>query len=95
MADTTLMTTDTTTSRRALLAGSFALALLPSAARSATAASLTRPNVPDAAWKALAMKVKGGVLRPGDRGFSALTRPQNLRYESIVPLGVARPRDAA
>ncbi len=48
-----------------------------------------------AAWKSLTAKVRGGVLRPGDPGFAALTRPQNLRYDGIIPLGVARPRDAA
>jgi FAD/FMN-containing dehydrogenase len=55
-----------------------------------------KPPQPSAsAWKNLADKVKGGVLKPGDRGFAALTRPQNLRYDEITPLGVARPRDAA
>ncbi len=55
-----------------------------------------KPPQPSAsAWKNLADKVKGGVLKPGDRGFAALTRPQNLRYDDITPLAVARPRDAA
>jgi FAD/FMN-containing dehydrogenase len=58
--------------------------------------SKAKPPHPSAsAWKNLADKVKGGVVRPGDRGFGALTRPQNLRYDDITPLGVARPRDAA
>ncbi len=68
----------------------------------AAAAAFLAPSVGDArppaisaaAWNDLAAKVKGGVLTPGDRGFAALTRPQNLRYENIVPLGVVRPRDA-
>ena len=72
-------------------------------AGTAAAAAFLKPSVSDAkpprisasAWKNLADKVSGGVLRPGDRGFAALTRPQNLRYDGITPLGVARPRDAA
>jgi hypothetical protein len=50
------------------------------------------PQIPASAWKNLADKVRGGVLRPGDRGFAALTRPQNLRYDDITPLGVAASR---
>jgi len=69
----------------------------------AAAASLVAPTFGDAkpsgisasAWKDLAAKVSGGVLKPGDPGFAALTRPQNLRYDRIIPIGVARPRDAA
>jgi FAD binding domain/Berberine and berberine like len=69
----------------------------------AAAASFMAPRYGDAkpsaisasAWQDLAAKVKGGVLRPGDPGFAVLARPQNLRYDGIVPLGIARPRDAA
>ena len=69
----------------------------------AAAASFIAPShgyarplaISDAAWKDLSAKVSGGVLRPGDPGFAALARPQNLRYEGIAPAGIARPRDAA
>jgi FAD/FMN-containing dehydrogenase len=83
------------TSRRALLTGAGSLLFLPWIARAATtpAARATRA-VSEQAWRALAAKVKGGVVRPGDHDFIALSRPQNLRYATEVPLGVARPRDA-
>jgi FAD/FMN-containing dehydrogenase len=55
----------------------------------------TPSAISESAWKDLSAKVKGGVLRPGDPGFAALARPQNLRYEGIAPIGIARPRDAA
>src|ERR1700677_663904 len=69
----------------------------------AAAASLIAPSLSSArprpisaaAWRSLATKVTGGVLRPGARGFAALTRRQNLRYDGSIPLAVARPRDAA
>jgi hypothetical protein len=72
-------------------------------AGTAAAAAFLAPSISDAkpppisasAWKSLATNVRGGVLKPGDRGFAELTRPQNLRYDGITPLGVARPRDAA
>src|SRR5260370_34176124 len=51
--------------------------------------------ISDSAWKDLSAKVRGGVLRPGDPGFAALARPQNLRYQGIAPIAIARPRDAA
>ena len=70
-------------------------------AGAAAAASFIAPShgytfaISDAAWKDLAAKVSGGVLKPGDPGFAALARPQNLRYEGIAPIGIAKPRDAA
>ena len=53
------------------------------------------PPISASAWKDLAAKVRGGVLKPDDPRFAAFTRPQNLRYDGISPLGVAMPRDAA
>lgn len=53
-------------------------------------AALARPAVPETAWQALAAKIGGGVLRPGDRGFRVLTRPQNLRYDRGEPVSPAR-----
>ena len=72
-------------------------------AGAAAAASFVAPShghakplaISDSAWKDLSAKVSGGVLRPGDPGFAALARPQNLRYDGIAPAGIARPRDAA
>jgi FAD/FMN-containing dehydrogenase len=72
-------------------------------AGAAAAASFIAPSrgyakslaISRSAWKDLAAKVTGGVLRPGDPGFAALARPQNLRYQGVAPIGIARPRDAA
>jgi FAD/FMN-containing dehydrogenase len=86
---------NSTTSRRALLTGAGSLLLLPRIARAGiTSAKPATRAVSEQAWRALAAKVKGGVVRPGDHDFIALSRPQNLRYATEVPLGVARPRDA-
>lgn len=84
-----------TPSRRALLTGVGSLLFLPWIARAATSAATPATRaVSEQAWRALAAKVKGGVVRPGDHDFIALSRPQNLRYASEVSLGVARPRNS-
>ena len=44
----------------------------------------------DSAWRDLANRISGPVLRPGDPGFAAIALPNNLRYASIVPQGIAR-----
>ena len=65
-------------SRRALLSGAaagVALALLPRRSR-----ALSPPTVSEAAWRGLDRKITGGVLRPNDPRFVALTQPENLRY---------------
>jgi FAD/FMN-containing dehydrogenase len=46
------------------------------------------------AWRELARLLKGPVLRPGDPGFIRLARPNNLRYRSVDPKGIARCLDA-
>jgi hypothetical protein len=62
-------------------------------------------DISDAAWDRLAGRISGGVLRPNDKGFVELTRPENLRYynppatpgapaDPDSPFGVVRPRDA-
>jgi FAD/FMN-containing dehydrogenase len=94
-ADAMPRSTGLTTSRRRFLGGSTALALLPRLGYGATAAVSTASKVSNAAWRDLAAKLPGGVIRQGDRDFVQLSRPQNLRYASIMPLGIARPRDAA
>ena len=43
-----------------------------------------------AAWKDLARRISGPVLRPSDAGFAKLARPNNLRYASKLPQGIAR-----
>ena len=84
-----------TTSRRALLTGAGSLVFLPWIGKAPTTSATSAARaVSEQAWRELTAKVKGGVVRPGDHEFIALTRPQNLRYATEVPLGVARPRDA-
>ena len=46
-------------------------------------------------WRDLANRISGPVLRPGDPGFTAIALPNNLRYASIVPQGIARCASAA
>jgi hypothetical protein len=76
-------------SRRALLFGSVASLALPSVLRGARAAP-ARP-IGDKAWEKLAGKITGGVLRPNDPRFVALTRPENLRYYNPPPAAGAPP----
>src|SRR5271166_3610576 len=44
----------------------------------------------DSAWRELARRISGPVLRPGDHGFRATALPNNLRYASILPQGIAK-----
>ncbi|MGB6552937.1 MAG: FAD-binding protein, partial [Candidatus Binataceae bacterium] len=45
-------------------------------------------------WRQLARLLSGPVLRPGDPDFIRLARPNNLRYRSVDPQGIARCLDA-
>ncbi|MFM2006723.1 MAG: hypothetical protein RLZZ09_2378 [Pseudomonadota bacterium] len=47
------------------------------------------------AWRQLAMQLKGSLIRPGETGFPNLALPNNLRYRSITPGGIALCADAA
>ncbi|MGH7814540.1 MAG: FAD-binding oxidoreductase [Candidatus Binataceae bacterium] len=42
------------------------------------------------AWKDLAQRISGPVLRPWSAGFAKLAQPNNLRYASKLPAGIAR-----
>ena len=97
------MQTKSQLSRRALLSGSAASLALPLLPRGSRA--LSPPTVSDAAWWELGKNITGGVLRPNDPRFVALTRPENLRYynppaqpgatpDPDAPFGVVRPRTA-
>jgi FAD/FMN-containing dehydrogenase len=44
----------------------------------------------NSAWRELARRISGPVLRPGDPGFKATALPNNLRYASILPQGIAK-----
>ncbi|MBV8491450.1 MAG: FAD-binding oxidoreductase [Candidatus Eremiobacteraeota bacterium] len=40
-------------------------------------------------WQKLAASLKGPLLRPGSNGFAAAALPNNLRYASTMPSGIA------
>jgi FAD/FMN-containing dehydrogenase len=46
--------------------------------------------ISERAWRELAQRLSGYVLRPWDVDFREVARPQNLRYASILPAGIAR-----
>ena len=46
-------------------------------------------------WAALARRLHGPLLRPGDRGYRAASIPYNQRYAGIHPQGVAPVRGTA
>jgi len=52
-------------------------------------------NVSERAWQELAKHISGPVLRPGSLGFNAIALPNNLRYASIQPAGIARCKTSA
>jgi hypothetical protein len=94
------MQTSSQFSRRAVLSGSAASLALPWLPRASRALSL--PAVPESAWRELDKNITGGVLRPNDPRFVALTQPENLRYynppsnpggrpDPDAPFGVVRP----
>ena len=83
-------------SRRTLLAGAAASLALPWLSRGVRAAA---PAVSDDAWAKLARRITGGVVRPGDARFVALTQPENLRYDAAppdpaAPLAAIQPHNA-
>ena len=45
-------------------------------------------------WQNLAQRISGPVLLPGSSGYAALAQPNNLRYASTLPAGIARCIDA-
>lgn len=46
-----------------------------------------RPS--ESAWRDLAERLDGSVLRPGDAGFHEAALPHNLRYADVLPRGIA------
>ena len=46
-------------------------------------------------WEALARRLNGRLLRPGDPGYAAASVPYNKRYAAIRPGGVALCADTA
>ncbi|HTQ13923.1 MAG TPA: FAD-binding oxidoreductase [Rhizomicrobium sp.] len=83
-------------SRRAFLATASATALaLPATAKPlARRAPLPRAPLPRApshnAWAELARRLRGPVVRPWDPDYYRLALPDNLRYATTLPEGIAR-----
>jgi FAD/FMN-containing dehydrogenase len=46
------------------------------------------------AWRELAQRLSGPLLRPGDPGYATIAQPNNLRFGSVLPGGIARCIDA-
>src|ERR1039458_9450429 len=65
------------------------LGLLSSAGCGSSSSAQTPPP-----WDALARKLSGPLLRPGDPGFSTIAQPNNLRYAKVLPGGIARCQSA-
>ncbi len=89
------MAASTLLSRRGFLAASSATALtLGSGAPAKPILHAVRPLVAkgpsQAAWEALAAKLKGPVVRPGHPDYFKLALPDNLRYARTLPAGIAR-----
>jgi FAD/FMN-containing dehydrogenase len=80
-----------TISRRGFLAGSSALvagAGLAASARWAPVRAQARPPS-DAAWRELADKISGPVLRASSFNLAQIAAPYNLRYAADLPDGIA------
>lgn len=75
--------------RRGVLAGAAALGGFVVLGRATPAPAA---EVSERAWKELARRLSGPVLRPGDRGFKAVATPNNLIYADRLPAGIARCR---
>ena len=65
----------TGTTRRGLLAGAAALGGFVVLGRASPVAAA---EASEKAWKHLARSLSGSLLRPGDKGFKATARPNNL-----------------
>jgi FAD/FMN-containing dehydrogenase len=85
--------------RRFLLASSAAIvgaaapALVPALVRGKSLDDGGK-RISERAWRELARRLSGPLLRPGDAGFKDIARPQNLRYAGVRPAGIARCRNS-
>jgi len=87
-----------TISRRHFLAGSSALAVGAGLAPWAAVAQGVARQPSDAAWRQLADKLSGPVLRANSFNLAQIARPYNLRYAANLPDGIAlcrTPEDVA
>jgi FAD/FMN-containing dehydrogenase len=79
--------------RRQFLRGSAQLVLgagVSVGLRSRAAARVPTDGASARAWLELARRLSGPVLRPGDPGYAAIAQPNNLRFGSVLPWGIAR-----
>ena len=53
------------------------------------------PRVSDRAWRDLAQRLSGRLVRAQDAEYGELARSINLRYASVLPAGIARCQSAA
>ncbi|MBV8751997.1 MAG: FAD-binding oxidoreductase [Hyphomicrobiales bacterium] len=51
-------------------------------------------RISERAWRELARRLSGRLLRPGDPRFVDVARPHNLRYAKVLPAGIARCRSS-
>lgn len=69
-------------------------AFLFGAAGAAVLATPLLGAIPRLPWDALAKRLSGRLVRPGESGFAGLAQPNNLRYAARLPIGIARCLDA-
>jgi FAD/FMN-containing dehydrogenase len=81
-------------SARLALGASLGLGFLSSAACGPGSNSSSASGPSPAAWRDLAQRISGQVLRPGDPGYPAAAMPNNLRYAAILPQGIAQCQSA-
>ena len=83
-------------SRRRFLLGSSEVALAVGfGGLFPSVADARSPPVRDRAWRELAQRLSGRLVRAQDAGYAELARPNNLRYASTLPAAIARCQDAA
>jgi FAD/FMN-containing dehydrogenase len=80
-------------SRRMMIGAGGTLAIAAGVGARVGSATGSRKPQPD--WEALAARLRGRLLRPGDTGYVVTSSPYNKRYADIRPGGVALCADAA
>ncbi|HTA40707.1 MAG TPA: FAD-binding protein, partial [Candidatus Acidoferrales bacterium] len=80
-------------SATAALAGGAGFGLLSALGCSGGTGSVPAPS--GLPWGSLARSLSGSLVLPDDPAFAALALPNNLRYASRVPAGIALCRNAA
>ncbi len=78
--------------RRRFMSGALSFTLAGAAGLSPR--RLVAQGTSETAWRGLAGKLSGRLLRPGDPGFEAAALPFNLRYAGTLPAGIAVCRNA-